>query len=128
VFPLFGFFASGVAGTALTALFALLFLWLAWGMYRLRLCAWWVALGLQAVLLVSNVITFWSGGMENYYVKAGFDQRMAHTSGQMFSQPALRWMVAIPVLLVIAWLLWIRRYFAAQAPAAAPEGGDQAGS
>jgi hypothetical protein len=66
--------------------------------------------------------------METYYLKAGFDQRIAHTSGQMFGQPALRWMLAIPVFLMVAWLLWIRRHFAAQTPAAAPEGGAQAGS
>ncbi len=128
VYPLFGLFVSGVAGAALMALVGLLILWVALGMYRLRLCAWWAALGLQAILLISNLITFWRGGMEAYYLKAGFDPRMAHSSGQMFAQPTVRWMVVIPTFFAVAWLLWIRRYFLAPIPAAAPDNGSQAGS
>jgi hypothetical protein len=120
-YPVFGFFVSGAACSALMLLMAALLLYLAWGLYRLRLSAWWIALGFQGLHFISSAVTFWRGGMETWYAKMGFGQQQAAATAQMLQAPAYRWMMVGCIVLSFAWFIWIRRYFTKQVAGAAPD-------
>jgi hypothetical protein len=123
VFPFFGVFVSGGACVALMLLIGALFLYLAWGMYRLRLRAWWIALCAQVILLTSNLLTFWQGGFDTFYLKMGYDQGTAGSAGSMLGQPVFKWVMVASVFFWIGWLLWILRFFPKQEPTAAHQAG-----
>jgi hypothetical protein len=118
-FPVFGIFVSG--GTAYLvslAAFAVL-LYLAWGFYRLKIQAWWIALGLQALSLLSTAVTLWGGtDMAQIYGRMVYDPRAAAATMQLFTSPLFKVLMALSVIPWLAWLLSIRRYFAA--PPSAP--------
>jgi hypothetical protein len=113
VFPVFGIFATGAAGYAVTVLAAGVLLYLAWGLYRLQVAAWWIALGMQLISAISGVVTFWRPDVTELYLKMGLDHRAAAAVGDMFSVPAFTWMIPISILPWLVWLLCIRRYFIA---------------
>jgi hypothetical protein len=111
VVPLFGHYVSGGAGLFLSILLGGLLLYLAHGIYRLRIQAWWIALGLQVTFSLSSVVTAWVGNPAELYQKMGLDQRSAAMSTALMASPGFRWMTAISVIPWLVWLLWIRRYF-----------------
>jgi hypothetical protein len=73
--------------------------------------AWWVALGLQVIGAVSNVVTFWRVDLADLYSKMGYDSRTAAIATQILAHPAMRWMTIISILPWLVWLFCIRRYF-----------------
>jgi hypothetical protein len=116
-FPVFGTVVTGGSKFVVLILVAALLLYIARGLYLLRSSAWWVALGVLGVSLVSNAMTFWGPHIGELYQKMGFDNRTAAIAGQFSAIPALRWMVLLSVLPYLVWLLLVRRYFrAGEAP------------
>jgi hypothetical protein len=115
-FPVFGIFVPGASGHLLVILFAGLFFYLARGLYRLQIGAWWAALGLMILSAISNLVTFWGPNLGDTYAKMGLDQRSAAMAGQMSG--AFHWLLPLSILPWVVWLLCVRRYFTA--PAAPP--------
>jgi hypothetical protein len=111
VFPVFGTFVAGAWGFLLALLGACLLLYLAWGFYRLHGPAWWIAIGMQALVAASGIVTFWKADFAEMYLKMGMEPRAAAMSAQLLAAPAFRWLAALSFLPWIAWLLWVRRYF-----------------
>ncbi len=117
--PLFGIVFSGAAYYGVIALVAGLLLYLAWGLYRLRVHAWWIALAAQLFGGASGVITAVRYDLPELYLKVGMDQRVAYATTHLLS-PAFRWYAPAAVLPGLVWLLCIRRYFEPPAPPAVP--------
>jgi hypothetical protein len=120
-YPVFGFFVSGAACSALMFLIAALLLYLGWGLYRLRLSAWWIALGFQGLHFISNAVTFWRGGLETWYAKMGYGQNTAAATARILQMSAYKWLMALCIVALFAWFIWIRRYFPKQSQADAPQ-------
>jgi hypothetical protein len=118
VFPVFGAILSGGAGYSVAVVCGGLLLYLAWGFYRLKLQAWWIALGLQVIGAASGIVTFWRGDLADMYLKMGLEHRTAVMSAHLLAEPAFQWLAALSVLPWLVWLLCIRRYF--ERPAVPP--------
>jgi hypothetical protein len=110
-FPVFGTFVGGAGGVLLFLFLGGLMLYLAWGFYRLRIGAWWVAMAMQVLWALSNFVTFWRTDIADMYVRMGVDHRAAVLSARLFAEPALRWLIALSVLGWVVWLWCLRRYF-----------------
>jgi hypothetical protein len=125
-FPVFGIFVAGGWGVLLSLLMGAVMLYLAWGFYRLRIRAWWVALALQVLWALSSFATFWRTDVADLYARMGADPRTAAVSAQLLGTPALRWMIALSVVCWMVWLLCLRRYFdAPEVPPLLSGGGAQ---
>ncbi len=118
-FPLFGVVYTGALNYLLIALITALLLYIAWGLYRLRTRAWWIALACQLLTGVSGVITAFRYDLPDLYLKMGVDPRSAQASAQILG-PAFRWLVPVAILPGLVWLLCVRRYFEPPAPPAVP--------
>lgn len=117
--PFFGNILSGWAGAALILLSALLWAYVAWGSYRLRMGAWWCALLASLLWTISGLVTFVTVGM------AGFQERMyegmnlpqqqldvmRQTAERM--QPVMPVLIAVWAVVIVVYLLYVRRYFIA---------------
>jgi hypothetical protein len=108
-FPLFGMVVSGGAGYLLVVLAAGLAFYLARGLYRLQVGAWWASLGLLLLSAASNAVSFLGGNGGGTYARMGLDPRAAAFAGQMAAQ--LRWFFPLSILPWVVWLLCVRRYF-----------------
>jgi len=117
-FPLFGMYVSGGAGYLVVVLAAALAFYLARGLYRLQVGAWWAAMGMLLLSAASNAVTFLGGDVGGTYEKMGLDRRAVALIQQMFAAPYIKWMIPLSVLPWLIWLLYVRRYFTA--PAAPP--------
>jgi hypothetical protein len=120
-YPVFGFFLPHAASAALMFLMGALLLYLARGIYRLRLSAWWIALCFQGLHFISNAFTFWRGGLETWYAKMGLGQNTTAASAQFLQTPVYKWMMVASIVASFAWFIWIRRYFPKQVAAGAPQ-------
>jgi hypothetical protein len=117
-FPLFGMFVSGGAGTLLVILVAGLAFWLARGLYRLQVGAWWATLVVMLLSAASNTVTFWGPNLGDTYARMGIDRRAAALVGQMSG--AFHWLLPLAMVPWVVWLLYVRRYFTTQAAPPAP--------
>ena len=113
--PCFGSISSGTTGIMI-ALFSMLILgYIAWGTYRLKLSAWWCALGMVFTYGSSSALTFSRVSMVDFYERMDLPAEQievmrayADTQG-----PLLIASTAIWAVLLIAYLLYIRRFFTA---------------
>jgi hypothetical protein len=115
VFPLFGVFISGAAGAVAILLIALVLAYLAWGTYRLRMTAWWMALLLSIAGTVNVVVTFSRTDLLEMYKKMGTpaDQlEMIQKMGLVESMSRWGpWMYLVGGAGWLGYLLYVRRFF-----------------
>src|SRR5204862_6091448 len=85
----------------------------AWLTYGLRPAGWWGALVVHTLWAGSMVWTISRVGWHEFYLKAGYAPRqvdeMMRYSGA-YGDGSL-WMVALWSVLLVAYLLYVRRYF-----------------
>jgi hypothetical protein len=86
---------------------------LAWLTYRLRPTGWWGALLLHTLWAASMVWTFSHVGWDEIYLRAGYtrqqvDAMLRYSGG--FGDGSI-WMAALWSVLVVGYLLYVRRYF-----------------
>jgi hypothetical protein len=111
--PFFGFILSGIAGAGIALVGSLLFCYVAWGMYRLNVKAWWCAGLLIITWGVSTVITFSRVSLMELFEKMKFPAQQLEYMKQL-ALPQARWMVLVCGLwavIALAYLLYTRRYF-----------------
>jgi hypothetical protein len=116
VMPFFGRYFTGLAGAAVLVTVAVIDGSLAVFLYRLRLAAWWTAVGLLGLRLISSALTFRHTDLLELYSKMGWSETQLQ---QMRDNPGLRggsimlwWSLAF-MLLFLGYMIWIKRYFAA---------------
>jgi len=114
VMPVFGVVLSGAAGAAVILPMTLVMAYLAWGMYRLQMAAWWGTL-LLFIVGILNMVSFSQTGLMEMYAK----MRMPAAQLEMIRKSGMieamsRWMPWMGLVGGIAWLgylLYVRRYF-----------------
>ncbi len=117
VFPFFGSILSGMRGAAVGLGVMLLSGYIAWGIYRLNIKAWWGAILFVIGWTVSTGITFSRVSMLDYYEKMNFPEQQHDAIKQysilqgnsMFLFCGL-WLVGF-----LGYLLYTRRYFGCSA-------------
>jgi hypothetical protein len=108
--PFFGVILSGTAGEILILVLILLFAYAAWGLYKLNIKAWWCLLLVIIGWSVSTIITFSRVNMQDYYDKMGFSAQQLEYVKQ-FNMSNMIWFCSLWAAAVIAYLLYIRKYF-----------------
>jgi hypothetical protein len=122
--PFFGRYLVGFAGGAACVVVAALNAALAVALYRMKPAAWWIAAGLLVLRCVSSAITFPRANLLAAYSKLGWSGRQL----EMLSRnPALRsgatmWTSLVYMLILLGYMIGIRKYFAGAASPAGNEG------
>jgi hypothetical protein len=121
--PIFGAIASGTPGRIILVLIAALLLYVARGLFRLQIRAWWVALAMVVLSGISSVVTFWEGSIRDIYTRMGYNHETSAVAGQFFDGASFKWKILLSMLPWLIWLICIRRYFKPPAlPPVLPEG------
>lgn len=111
--PFFGFILSGIPGAAVALVIMLLSAYVAWGTYKLDIKAWWCSLLLIITGTLSTVITFSRVSIWDFYEKMNFPKEqmdMMKQSG-VLQTSTMAVLVGLWSLGLLAYLLYIRRYF-----------------
>jgi hypothetical protein len=118
VFPVFGRYVTGAPAVAALLGVAGVYLWLAWGAYRVRTYAWWGTAVASTVWTGSMIWTFTRLGYDEFYRQAGYTPQqvdmMMRYSGQF--EDSTVWMMALWSVGLVAYLLYVRKYFLAGPP------------
>lgn len=129
LFPFFGRYLTGIAGGACFFVLGAIDLYLAVGIFRLQSSAWWIAVLLSPVRLLSMALSYARADLMQAYGKLGFSDTELQTlnSTPMFRSHVILWWSLISLILFFAYLIWLKRFF--KPPAAAlPETLAPAGS
>ena len=118
VIPLFGRFVTGIAASALLLFLCVVSACLAWGMYRLKMVAWWGSVVLCIVGSASATMTFAQpNALKTMYEKMDLPPAQLEMINKMGIPDRLSggmvWLMPISALLVLGYLVWVRRYFKA---------------
>jgi hypothetical protein len=113
VIPFFGTILSGLPGAIAIFVLILLLAYVARGMYKLDIQAWWCVLLVNVVWFLSAMITLSRVSMQTFYERMNFpEQQMENMKqfnmlwGHMMYLPMGFWVVIVGV-----YLLYIRKYF-----------------
>lgn len=114
LFPFFGRYLTGFPAAGSLIAQSVVDGFLVFGLYRLRPAAWWTAVCLLALRVVSAIVTYRRGDLMQAYSKIGWSQNQLD---KLNSNPALRsgmgmmwWGLAMTVIF-LGYMLWIKRYF-----------------
>jgi len=113
VFPFFGQYLTGIPGSACFVVMAALDAYLAIALFRLQSSGWWIAAVSVPIRLLSMGLTYARADMMQAYSKMGVSdaQLKMLNSNPMFRGHVLSWFSLISMVLLFAYLLWLKRYF-----------------
>lgn len=111
--PFFGAILTGIAGAAITLISILLLGYIAWGLYKLSIKAWWCAVLLIILWAASAIITFSQVSMLDFYEKMNFPQEQLDFMKQIdiTESPALALFIGLWVVALLAYMFYIKKYF-----------------
>ncbi|WP_339908431.1 hypothetical protein [Symmachiella dynata] len=115
VLPLFGFLLKGVPGALAYLAFAPLFAYLAWATYKLKMSAWWTTFVMYSLFVLSGLVTFSRISMLDFYRAMDMPEeqlKIIEKSG-MFEGMNMPLIGGLGLVVVVAYMLWVRRYFVA---------------
>lgn len=125
VLPFFGALLTGWLAAVLCIVLGLVWLWAAWRLYRRDLAGWWIVVGSVVLFSLSSVLTYSRHSISELYTLMGYSEaQMALMREYALPQWFMTWGVLAWVLPVLAYLLYIRRYFG-PSTAASETGGAQ---
>jgi hypothetical protein len=119
LFPFFGRYLTGIpAATCFVVLGALDF-YLAIALFRLQTTGWWIAIFAAPVRMLSMILTYRKADLMQAYSKMGLSdaQLQMLNSSPMFRGHIILWWGLVSMVLFFGYLLWLKRYFKAPAPA-----------
>ena len=111
--PFFGRYLTGIPGALGCLVLTALGAYLAVSLFRLQLTAWWVAVVVLVVRIISAILTNLHADLLQAYSRMGWGHQTLH---EMSNNPMLRgkvmlwWSVGYMVVF-LGYLLWLRRYF-----------------
>ncbi len=112
VFPLFGAILTGLPGFTAIVVVSAAFVFAGLKVMKLDIAGWWLSLGLIFVLQISNMITFSQKGLIDLYEKMNFPEaQLELIRGMDIGAGPIVIMLGVMLVLTIAYMLWIRRYF-----------------
>jgi hypothetical protein len=119
VLPVFGQLISGPGGWLGCVVLAGVLGYSAWAIYRLRMAGWWSAVGFACLASASGFVTFSRVDLMDLYRLMGYGERQIEMMKQYpFMQG--HWMAYLSLAgtaVMLAYLLFVRRYFRHQAEA-----------
>lgn len=110
-FPLFGWIVTGAASWVVVILLALGSLACAWGLARLERWGWLGALGLSAFNGLNALVSFGGSGLIETYERMQMPPEQIEIMRQMGMTRWLTPMMAISIVLMLVYYLWLGRYF-----------------
>jgi hypothetical protein len=121
--PVFGYLVYGRPAALILFGYAALWFYVAWGTYKLRIRAWWVAFVVSAVSGLSTVITFGNADLSDAYRQMGYPEAQVAQARSLgfLAGKGMAWWIALFFLLFLGYLLWIKKYFRAPDPGAGDE-------
>jgi hypothetical protein len=113
VIPFFGHVLTGWAGAVVATIATLIFGCLAWGTYRLRKPAWWVAIVVGSVWAMSSVLTFSRGNLVDIYAGMNLPAEQLEMMKGLDSMQStvFVWSSCAWFIVFIGYLLYVKRYF-----------------
>lgn len=123
MFPFFGRYLTGIAGSACFLLLAVLDGYLAYSLYRLQSSGWWLAISTLSVRIVSMVMTYARADLMRAYSRVGFSdaQLRMMNANPMIRSHVILWWSLFSMVILFAYLIWIKRYFKGAASPLSPD-------
>lgn len=120
IFPFFGKYLTGIAGSACFMAMAALDAYLAIALFRLQPSGWWIAVITVPIRLLSMVLTYARADLMQAYSKMGMSdaQLKVLSANPMLRGRVFLWWGLTSMVLLLAYLLWLKRYF--KTPASEP--------
>jgi hypothetical protein len=117
VLPLFGTFLTGPVATFTFILLALIWGYGAYGSYRLDRRAWWLLVIVTTLFVISNALTYWFHDPAEMYRLMGYPEEQLATlqKNPLLQGHRMAWMTIVTSLPIVAYLLFVGRYFKAGA-------------
>lgn len=111
--PFFGVILSGWPGALVVLGIMVICCSLAVSVFKLRPAAWWCALALLVLGMVSQLITFGRIDVMDYYVTMGYTDQMLQRMQNMdwMNGTTLGIMTGSYAVPALIYLLWVKRYF-----------------
>ena len=109
----FGVLLTGAEGAAVLAVVTVLLIYIAVGIYKLKMHAWWTALLVVVAGAVSNVMTFSRISIFDFYRKMGFPEQqieMIRETG-IANILGMKWYTLSWSVVFVIYLLLVRKYF-----------------
>lgn len=112
--PFFGTILSGMPAAAVVLVVILVLGYIAWGLYKLSIKAWWYAVLLTILWALSTGITFSRVSMMDFYEKMNFPERQLEIMKQygMPEASAIGLFFGLWVVGFLVYLLYTKKYFA----------------
>lgn len=112
VLPFFGDFVTGVPAVVLCLAIFVVWAWAAWAMYKLDVRSLWIAVAFTVLFSISSILTYSRHGLAEMYRLAGYPPaQVALMEKSAIPEWFMTWGTLIWVVPVIAYLLYLRRYF-----------------
>jgi hypothetical protein len=112
--PFFGFIATGIKGAAIALAGMLLYGYVARGLYKLSIKAWWCAILLTILCALSTAVTFSRVTMLEFYQKMNFPQQQLDfiKQGGMLDTHTMAVFFSLWFAGFLVYLLYTKKYFA----------------
>jgi len=118
--PFFGQIVTGGVGALVALSITVLALWTAWGLFKLRMTAWWTGLIVATALAINGVVTILRGSIMDYYEQLDFPQeQLALFRAMNIEQDwVIRVYMVVWILGLLGYMIYTRRYMRPGAPKA----------
>jgi hypothetical protein len=113
LFPFFGHYLTGIPGGACFLVLAAIDLYLSIAIFRLRVSAWWTAVLLYSLRLLSMTLTYARADLMQAYSKMDLSntQLQMMNSSPIFRSHVILWWSLFSTILFFGYLIWLKRYF-----------------
>jgi MFS family permease len=122
-FPFFGRYLGGIPGIGCFLAFAAIDMCLAFGLFRLQIAAWWIAIFASLFRIVSMALTYTRTNLMDVYSRMGLPQGQLETlhANPLTRSHVILWWGFLFSLIFLGYLVWLRRYFRKQSTPQPPE-------
>jgi multisubunit Na+/H+ antiporter MnhB subunit len=113
--PFFGILLMGAKGAAVIIGLAILSVYTAWGIYKLKMTAWWLTVLMLIALAASTIITFMFTKVADYYKLIGYSEEQIKNI-QNLNMPYLIYYCVGSVSVMLGYMFFILKYFKKEKP------------
>jgi hypothetical protein len=114
VIPFFGVILSGIAGAGVALVSMVVLGYIAWGLYKLDIKAWWCAVLMTIIWAISAGITFSRVSLWDFYEKMNFPQQQLDIMKQInLPNYTIVLLFGVWFVGILGYLLYTRKYFTA---------------
>ncbi len=109
----FGSLISGAVGAVILFIILLLLIYIAVGIYKLRITAWWSAVAVTVIGTLSTIITFSRISLLELYQKMNFPEQQLEFIKQtgILKNFNMTWYPLFWALVIIVYMLYVKKFF-----------------